>query len=250
MADWLLWVVQQTWLALDLFSYLVCLGPRLLASSWQKWVTRQLTTESQGIPGCTGSLVGALRVWGCCLPTDKWSQALGQVPAYWCWWTEPGPEVRLPGPRVPKAGVRSLVGEASSWRTFLWVLSFLETCAGLLVGGPVHRQAFSYVWCVHARGQGCSEADNGLKGSSGSLSADGWGCIHAWLAAWLEVSQHWCQNGSCQHQCPHGRTNSPDNFHQYLCPQSKLKWEEVNSGSFYSAILHILSETFFLLIEV
>ena len=63
-------MVQQTWLALGLFGYLVCLGPRLLASSWQKWVTRQLTTESQGIPGCAGSLVGALRVQGCCLPTD------------------------------------------------------------------------------------------------------------------------------------------------------------------------------------
>ena len=35
----------------SLFSYLVCIVQRLLATGWQKWVMRQLTAEPQGIPG-------------------------------------------------------------------------------------------------------------------------------------------------------------------------------------------------------
>ena len=27
------------------------------------------------------------------------------------------------------------------------------------------------------------------------------------------------QNGACQHNCPHGRMSSPNDCHQYLCPQ-------------------------------
>ena len=116
----------------------------------------------------------------------------------------------------PVGRVQGLVS-AHWWGSGGWVLGQLgcsggpTASIGLLVGEAVSLRGCCLVW-----------------GAPGLVPTSWW----AGLGPGTNELGEGLQNGSCQHQCPRGRRNSPNSCHQCLCPMGESQLPPASLGGF------------------
>ena len=97
------------------------------------------------------------------------------------------------------------------------------------------------LWWAGPRQGVCLAGSCGLRKNSGSLFADGWGCVSALLVVWPETSQHWSLQDVAWGQVlvrkwrpPGGLTPSStlQNYcHQCFCPHSEPQLPPTSAGN-------------------